>query len=75
MTPQRIAGIVLIVVLLIAAYMFLAAPDKRNGFERAGDAISELPNGPDAAADQLKDRNPAQKAGDAIKDAGENLKR
>lgn len=71
----RFGVIILIIVALIAAYMFLAAPDKRNGFERIGDAIHELPNGGNAAADQLKDRTPAQKAGDAIENAGENLKR
>lgn len=75
MTFPRIASILLVIILLIAAYMFLAAPDNRNGFERVGDAIHELPNGADAAANQLKDRTPAQKAGDAIEDAGENLKR
>lgn len=74
MTPPRIAATILVIIALVIAYLFFTAPDRRNGFERVGDAISELPNGPGKAADQLKDRTPAQKIGDAVEDAGDEIK-
>lgn len=69
-------ALIVIVVALVAmlAYSVLTMPDNRTGAERLGDAISELPNGVDNAADQLKDRTPGEKLGDAVEDAGESIK-
>lgn len=64
-----------VVILAIIAYAILTMPDNRNGAERIGDAISELPNGVDKAADQLGDRTPGEKLGDAVEDTGESIKR
>lgn len=64
-----------VVILAILAYAIMTMPDNRNGAERIGDAISELPNGVDKAADQLGDRTPGEKLGDAMEDAGESVKR
>lgn len=64
-----------VIILAIIAYAILTMPDNRNGAERIGDAISELPNGVDKAAEQLGDRTPGEKLGDAVEDAGESVKR
>lgn len=66
--------IVILLVIAVIAYSVLTAPDARNGAERLGDAISELPNGVDKAARELEDRTPGEKLGDAVKDAGESIK-
>ena len=53
-------------ILVIAIIFLLNLPDNRSSTERVGDAVEALPNGVDKAGDQLKDRNPVEKAGDAI---------
>ncbi|MDV6331600.1 hypothetical protein [Asticcacaulis sp. 201] len=53
-------------IIIILAVVVLNVPDRRSGTERVGDAIETLPQGPKKAADQLGDRNPVEKAGDAI---------
>jgi hypothetical protein len=58
-----LCGVALVV---IAAIFLLNLPDNRSGTERVGDAVEALPQGVDKAGDQLKDRNPVEKAGDAI---------
>lgn len=58
-----LCGVALVV---IAAIFLLNLPDNRSGTERVGDAVEALPQGVDKAGDQLKDRNPVDKAGDAI---------
>lgn len=68
-------GFALVIILAIMAYGVLTMPDNRTGAQRMGDAISELPNGVDKAARQLEDRTPGEKLGDAVKDAGEDIKR
>lgn len=57
----------------ILVYGVMNMPDRRTGAERVGDAISELPNGVDRAADQLGDRTPADRAEEAVKDTGEAI--
>lgn len=68
-------ALVAVIVLIIAvlAYGVLTMPDERSGAERLGDAISELPNGVDNAAEQLEDRTPGEKLGDAVEDAGDDV--
>ncbi|HTN40619.1 MAG TPA: hypothetical protein VLZ84_05670 [Asticcacaulis sp.] len=53
-------------ILVIAVIFLLNLPDNRSGSQRVGDAVEALPTGVDKAGDQLKDRNPVEKAGDAI---------
>ncbi|NDE90871.1 MAG: hypothetical protein EB059_07010 [Alphaproteobacteria bacterium] len=60
--------IILVVVLIIGAGYVLTRPDQRTDAQHIGDAISELPNGVNKAARELKDRTPAQRIGDEIKD-------
>lgn len=70
-------GFILIVVIIAAlavVYGVLNMPDQRNGAEKLGDAIHELPKGVDKAARQLEDRTPAEKMGDAVKDIGDDIK-
>jgi hypothetical protein len=64
---------IVIVVVAIVGYHLLNAPDQRNPVQKMGDAIEQLPNGPDKAARELKDRTPGEKLGDAIKDEKEKI--
>ncbi|MES2983946.1 MAG: hypothetical protein V4735_02015 [Pseudomonadota bacterium] len=72
---RAIVIIAALVVIGFIAYSVLNAPDKRNGAEKLGDAISELPNGADKAARQLEDRTPADKLNDAASDAVHDVKK
>lgn len=67
-------GVIVLVIVGVLIYAVLTMPDRRNGAERVGDAIHELPNGVDKAARQLEDRTPGEKLGDAVKDAGDDIK-
>ena len=76
-TPNNTSGlkglvIVLVVVLIaVGGYMLLIKPDTRSTSERVGDAAEEVSRGNlGDAAGQLQDRSPAERAGDALKDAG-----
>ena len=66
---KTIIGVIIAVLIIAAGYMYLNKPDDRNGFEKVGDAVSELPNGTDNAARELKDRTPGEKIKDEVKDA------
>lgn len=74
-TNRLLMTILLILVVGFAIFFFSSRHDDRNVFQRMGDAVEELPNGADKAADEFNDKSPAQKVGDAIEDAGENMKR
>ncbi len=71
---KSLLWMVIVILVGVVAYYALNAPDQRNGVQKVGDAISELPNGPDKAARELKDRTPADKIDDSLKDAGDKLK-
>jgi len=79
MAPQPkgkfLTVIVLVVVIVIAGYYVLNAPDKRDAGQKISDAINELPNGVDKAARQLKDRTPGEKLEDAAKDKEADIKK
>jgi hypothetical protein len=66
--------IILAVIIAIVAYFVLNAPDTRTTTEKVGDAVQELPKGPEKAERELEDRTPGEKVGDAVKDAGEGIK-
>lgn len=77
MTDAKNKGPVYIVVIVIAAlaiYSFMTMRDHRSTTEKIGDAIHELPQGPDKAARQLEGRTPGEKLGDSVKDAGDKIK-
>jgi len=63
----------LAVIVAIIGYYVLTKPDQRNPVQKLGDAISELPNGGEKAARELKDRTPGERLGDQVKDAGDKL--
>lgn len=69
-----VAVVFALIVAALVAYGVLTMPDKRNSFEKIGDAVHEMPQGADKAARQLEDRTPGQRLGDAVKDAGDNIK-
>ena len=66
---KTILTVVVVALIAVVAYVVLTKPDNRNCFEKAGDAISELPNGVDNAARELEDRTPGEKIVDDVKDA------
>ena len=73
--PTRgILTVLVIIVIAILGWSILTMPDHRSTGARVGDAIDALPHGVGHAADQLQDRTPGQKLGDAVKDAGQNIK-
>jgi hypothetical protein len=73
--PVRMIIVIVIVIAVAAlAYTVLTTPDQRNAAEKVGDAIHELPKGPDKAVRQLEDRTPGQKLGDDVKDLGGDIK-
>ena len=65
----------LAVIIGVAGYYILNAPDKRDAGQKISDAINELPNGVDKASRQLKDRTPGEKLSDAAKDEGDDIKK
>ena len=70
-----LAIVALLIIVGIAGYYVLNAPDKRSAGDKIGDAINELPKGADKAARQLEDRTPGDKLNDAAKDAKEDVKK
>jgi hypothetical protein len=72
MANQKPTSIVLIIAIIaaivVAAYMFMNAPDRRTPGEKVGDAIEN-------AGESLQDRTPAEKLGDAAEDAGDSIER
>jgi hypothetical protein len=73
-TNKTLVTVVVVIVVAIIGYALLTMPDNRTTSERVGDAVSELPN-LERAGEQLEKRTPGQKLGDAIEDAGEDVKR
>jgi hypothetical protein len=68
-SSKTILGVIVAVLVIAVAYLMLTKPDNRDGFEKVGDAVSELPNGVDNAARELEDRTPGEKIADEVKDA------
>ncbi|MEQ1790281.1 MAG: hypothetical protein ABL857_07545 [Rickettsiales bacterium] len=64
----------LVVIIAAVGYYVLSTPDQRSAGQKIGDAIDELPNGVDKAARQLEDKTIGERLGDAVKDAGDDLK-
>lgn len=73
-TTLLLTGIIAVIV-VVAAYTILNAPDRRDAGQKIADAIDELPNGLDKASRQLEDRTPGDKLSDAAKDAGNDIKK
>ncbi len=75
-SSNRSLGI-LVGIIILAIVGFLAYPyvmhDNRTTGERLGDAVDALPHGIDKAADQLGDRSPAERAGDALRKTGDKI--
>lgn len=67
---RKVMPIVLVAFLALAGYglyVFMNKPDDRTAVERLGDAVKQLPNGLDAATQQLEDKTPTQKLEEGIK--------
>jgi len=72
-TNKTLLAILVIVIVAVLGYYLLNGPDRRSTGERIGDAVDTLPQGVGKAADQLGDRSPGQKVGDALHDAGHKV--
>ncbi len=72
---KMIITLAAIALVIAVGYAMMTAPDRRTPSEKLGDAVSELGNGVDKAAEQLEDRTPVEKMGDAIEDAGDDIQR
>lgn len=64
------------VVAIALTWGVLTMPDQRSTGDRLGDAVDSLTagQGADKAVRQLEPRTPGEKLGDAVKDAGQDLK-
>lgn len=74
MNSKNTTAILVVIVLAILVYAVLVMPDQRTAGQRVGDAVDALPQGIDKAARELEKRTPGEKLGDAVKDAGDNIK-
>ena len=76
-STTMIIVIAVLAVLAFLAYNFLNAPDRRTTGERVGDAVDHVQEGHgiDSAVKSMQDRTPAQKAGDAIENAGDDVQK
>ena len=72
---KSLLALVAIVIVGALAWGLLTMPDRRSTGQKIGDAVDALPQGVDKAARQLEDRTPGEKLGDAVKDAGDDIKR
>ena len=72
---NKLLTVIIIIIIAIAAYGLLTMPDRRTTTERVGDAIHALPQGVDKAGRELEHRTPGERIGDAVKDAGDDIKR
>jgi len=67
--------LVVVILILAAAYAAFIQTDHRTATEKVGDAIHELPQGVGKATDELgDDRTPGQKLGDDLRHAGDKVK-
>ena len=79
MLMKRSSGAMLIfaaiLVLGTLTYIVLNQSDNRSSAQRITDAFDELDDGFDNASQQLRNRTPAEKLGDAAKAARNNIKK
>ncbi len=73
MNSKTLIGILVIIVIALVGYWVLTMPDNRSTGDKISDAWHALPNGVDKAGQQLQDRTPGQKLGDAVKDTGDKV--
>ena len=74
-TSKALWALLAVIVVIAAGYFLLRMPDRRTTSERVADAVDALPHGVNKAADQLGDRTPVQKAGDALQKADDKTKK
>jgi len=72
---KLIPAAIIVLIIAVVGYYVLNTPDQRTVGQKIGDAIDELPKGPDKAARQLEDRTPGDKLQDAVKDEKQDVKK
>jgi hypothetical protein len=75
MNTKSIIVIAVMLIVGIAGYYILNAPDQRDAGQKIGDAVNELHNGPVKAERQLENRTPGDKLEDAAKDEKQDVKK
>ena len=69
-SSKTLVIVIVVIAILVGGYYFFYGKDHRSGGERLGDAVDTFSetHSLGGAADQLGDRTPAQKVGDAIEE-------
>ncbi len=71
---KGLGAALIVIALVIVAWAVLTMPDHRSTGQKIGDAVNALPQGVDKAGRQLENRTPGDRLGDAVKDAGDDIK-
>jgi len=71
---KTLLAMLVVLAIAVLGYNFLTMKDNRSTTDRVGDAVHALPQGLDKASEQLEDRTPGQKLGDAVEDTGKDIK-
>ena len=76
-SSNTLVTLLIVIVVIAGAYYFLYGKDTRTGGQKLGDAVDTLgdTHSLGRASEELKDRSPAEKLGDAIKNKNEELKK
>lgn len=73
-TNKGLLTVIIVLIIGVLVWSVMTMPDQRSTGTKIGDAVDALPDGVDKAARQLEDRTPGEKVGDAVKDAGDEIK-
>ncbi|MBI1327983.1 MAG: hypothetical protein GC136_10135 [Alphaproteobacteria bacterium] len=76
MNRNAVITIVVVVLLVLVGAYFMNQPDNRGAGERLDDAVERLSEGGSLgdAANEMEDKSAAERAGDAIDDAADNVR-
>jgi hypothetical protein len=66
---KTVSALLVVVLVAVVAYSVMTTREHRGPGEKVGDAIEKLDEGIDNAGRELKDRTPAEKVRDEVKDA------
>lgn len=69
LNAKSVSVTLVLVLVAVLAYAVMTTPEHRTPGEKIGAAVDQLDNGVDNAARELKDRTPAERLKDDIKDA------
>ncbi len=71
--PKNYVMLTIVAIVVVVAFVLLIQPKDTPG-TRLGNAMDEMADGIDDAADELKpNKTPAEKLGDAVEDVGDSI--